>query len=192
MLHRAAVVLTAILLVMAAPVAHAEEGPGYGGTAHELAVVWQPIEQVNLAAGPTLAMADDTELIRTDRLAAQLIVRGVGFRGRSEIELRVGAEDAEVLRVDESGTLEVEVATSTTDVAEPGTSVIAIGRAPSGAARTLVGAVPPLPSGLGPADLVPWVAATGVVLAAMVGWRRRSGGVETEPDPAHGANESGL
>lgn len=192
MLHRVTVALTTILLVTAAPIAHAADGPGYGGTADELAVVWQPVEQVNLAAGPSLAVAADSELIRTDQQSAQLVVRGVGFRGRSEIELRVGAGGTEVLRVDESGTLEAEVGTSTGDVAEPGTSVIAIGRAPSGAARTLVGAVPPLPSGLGPADLVPWVAATAAGLGAIVMWRRRSGGIEAESDPAHGPNESGL
>lgn len=192
MLRHAAVVLTTILLMTAAPVANAEEGPGYGGTADELAVVWQPVEQVNLAAGPTMAVAADSELIRTEQQSAQLVVRGVGFRGRSEIALRVGAEGTEVLRVDESGSLEAEVATSTGDVAEPGTSVIAIGRAPSGAARTLVGAVPPLPSGLGPADLVPWVAAAAAAVGAIVTWRRRSGGIEAKPDPAHGANEPRL
>ena len=190
MQHRVIVLLTTMLLVIAAPAAHAADGPGYGGTADELAVVWQPVEQVNLAAGPS--MAADSELIRTDQQSAQLVVRGVGFRGRSEIELRVGAGSTEVLRVDESGTLEAEVPTSTGDVAEPGTSVIAIGRAPSGAARTLVGAVPPLPSGLGPADLVPWVAGTAAALGAAVMWRRRSGGIEAKPDSAHRANESGL
>lgn len=192
MSRRTIVALTAILAVTAAPAAHAVEGPGYGGTADELAVVWQPVDQVNLAAGPSFALSQDPDLIRTEQEAARLVVRGVGFRGRSEIELRVGAGAADVLRVDESGTLEAEVRAAATEAAAPGTSVIAIGRAPSGAARTLVGAVPPLPSGVGPADIVPWAAVAVAVIATGSVVRRRSDRVEAKPDPAHGADEARL
>ena len=185
-------VVTAFLVVGLAPSAHAVEGPGYGGTADELAVVWQPVDQVNLAAGGAFALAQDPDLIRTEQESARLVVRGVGFRGRSEIELRVGAGTSDVLRVDESGTLEAEIQRDATETAAPGTSVIAVGRAPSGAARTLVGAVPPLPSGVGPADIVPWAAAAAAVVATGYVVRRRSGGIEAEPDTTNGAKEPGL
>jgi hypothetical protein len=93
-----------------------------------------------------------------------LDVFGLGFRGKSEVQVSVGTIDAVTTRVDTTGTLELSVGSAKlSEGPQPGTSVVVQGRAPSGAARTLVGAVPPLPSGTGPADLVPWV--VGAVLA---------------------------
>lgn len=193
MLRRPAVAtLLAAVVAAITPAAVAVEGPGYGGTADELAVVWQPVEQVALAAGARPALMDNPDLIRTGREAARLVIRGVGFRGRSEVELRVGDGSVEQLRVDESGSLDVELQQRQAAQSLPGTSVIAIGRAPSGAARTLVGAVPPLPSGLGPADIVPWVVVAVGGLGSLLAWRRRSDRVEPVPHAADGPDVPGL
>jgi lysozyme family protein len=100
-------------------------------------------------------------------------VYGVGFRGKSEVNLRVGDAKAVNVRVDPNGTLTMDVPHAESADAVPGTSVLALGRGPSGATRTLIGAVPPLPSGLGPAQFVPWIVAVAAALAAGVWAVRR-------------------
>ena len=95
---------------------------------------------------------------------AGLRVGGVGFRGLSVVSVRVGSRPAFLARVDSTGTLVVTAPAAAADAITAGTSVVALGRAPSGTSKTLVGSVPPRPSGTGPVDLVPWV-----VTAALVG-----------------------
>jgi hypothetical protein len=95
---------------------------------------------------------------------SDLHVGGVGFRGLSVVSVRVGSRPAFLARVDSTGTLSVLAPPSAADAISAGTSVVALGRAPSGTSKTLVGSVPPRPNGTGPVDLVPWVA-----LAALIG-----------------------
>jgi hypothetical protein len=96
-----------------------------------------------------------------------LHVGGVGFRGLSEVTVRVGSQPVFVARVDSTGTLSVTAPPSNTDAISAGTSVVALGRSPSGTSKTLVGSVPPRPNGTGPVDLVPWMALA--VLVALSG-----------------------
>ena len=60
----------------------------------------------------------------------------------------------------------------------PRTSVVALGRSPSGTSKTLVGSVPPRPNGTGPVDLVPWVELAALV-ALSGGWLVRRVGTTT-------------
>jgi len=96
-----------------------------------------------------------------------LHVGGVGFRGLSTVTVRVGSQPVFLARVDATGTLSVSAPPSAADAISAGTSVVALGRSPSGTSKTLVGSVPPRPNGTGPVDLVPWVALA--VLVALVG-----------------------
>jgi len=97
------------------------------------------------------------------RQGSGLHVGGVGFRGLSTVTVRVGSQPVFLARVDSTGTLSVTAPPSAADAISAGTSVVALGRSPSGTSKTLVGSVPPRPNGTGPVDLVPWVA-----LAALV------------------------
>jgi hypothetical protein len=155
---------TAALLtgsVMLAPAALAQEGPGYGGTADGLSVSWtEPDRLVAMGAPGT------TVELSASNLA--LDVFGLGFRGRSEVVVTVGTNAPVTTRVDPTGTLDLSVGLEKLEAGpQPGTSVVVLGRAPAGTSRTLVGAVPPVPSGTGPADLIPWI--VGVVLAVAGG-----------------------
>jgi hypothetical protein len=147
------------------PAALAAEGPGYGGTADQLAVSWQEVETI-VAMGPP-----DTPLdLEAGGLALDIF--GLGFRNRSEVVVTVGTNEPVTTRVDPTGTLDLTVGLEQLDAGpQPGTSVVVLGRAPSGTTRTLVGAVPPVPSGIGPADLIPWL--VGVALAGATALRRR-------------------
>lgn len=145
--------------------AHAAEGPGYGGNADELTVTWEESPDVQ-AAGEGLGISGG---------GPELAVFGLGFRGKSEVSVSVGETGTLETRVDQTGTLEAVVpSVRASNTPEPGTSVIVIGRAPSGAIRTLVGAVPPLPSGTSPADLVPFAVLSGLVVVLVVGAVRRT------------------
>ena len=100
---------------------------------------------------------------------AGLRVGGVGFRGLSVVSVRVGSRPAFLARVDRTGTLVVTAPAAAADAITAGTSVVALGRAPSGTSKTLVGSVPPRPSGTGPVDLVPWVI-TAVIVGLLGSW----------------------
>ena len=176
-LRAAAGMVLGLVLVTAVPVAAAgaAEGPGYGGKADKLDVSWsQETEVVTAAAADgapvpqslDIAGGPDPTLLSAGPAGPQLSVFGVGFRGKSDVNLRVGSGRPLDVRVDDAGTLEIEVPRSDSAEAQPGTSVLAQGRGPSGATRTLVGAVPPLPSGTSPAQFVPWLAAIGLVVMA--------------------------
>lgn len=161
-----AAALTALLT--AAPAA-ATEGPGYGGNADALSVSWTTSDEQVLAMG--VRAADD---LRIEGSALRLDLFGLGFRGRSEVSISVGSGAAVSVRVDETGTLDLAVPVERLGAGpQPGTSVVVLGRAPSGTSRTLVGAVPPLPSGVGPAQLVPLLAALLGAAAGALALRRR-------------------
>ncbi len=133
------------------------DGPGYGGTADKLAVSW--------ASGPTTQAAGSTAA------APQRVlhISGVGFRNLSQVSLRVSANSNIATRVDAAGTLSAAVSLPANSPDITGTSVVASGRAPSGTSLTLVGSVPPVPSGMSPAQVVPWVAA--IVGLVLLGYR---------------------
>lgn len=160
-----AAVLTGSVLL--APAALAQEGPGYGGTADELAVSWKQPERI-------IAMGAPGASIELEASGLALDVFGLGFRGRSEVVVTVGTNDPVTTRVDPTGTLELSVGLEDLDAGpQPGTSVVVLGRAPAGTSRTLVGAVPPIPSGKGPADLIPWVVGVALAGAGATALRRR-------------------
>ena len=161
---------TAALLagsVLIAPAALAQEGPGYGGTADELAVTWTEPDRL-------VAMGEPGSTIELEGSNLALDVFGLGFRGRSEVVVTVGTNDPVTTRVDPTGTLDLSVGLQQLDAGpQPGTSVVVLGRAPAGTSRTLVGAVPPVPSGMGPADLIPWIVGVALAGAGATAVRRR-------------------
>jgi hypothetical protein len=103
--------------------------------------------------------------------ASSLRVDGIGFRGLSEVVIQFGSQDPVAVRADQTGTVVADF--PATDAAAPGTTVVAIGRSPSGATRTLVGSVPPLPHGVDLMGLVPWLIAAPVALIALAALARR-------------------
>ena len=166
---RAAAVSTAVLTgsLVLSPAALAAEGPGYGGTADQLAVSWKEAERI-------VAMGAPGTSLDLEESGLALDVFGLGFRNRSEVVVTVGTNDPVTTRVDPTGTLDLTVGLEQLDAGpQPGTSVVVLGRAPSGTSRTLVGAVPPVPSGTGPADLIPWVVALALTGAGVTALRRR-------------------
>ena len=138
-----------------------------------------------------VAMGAPGTTIELDPSGLALDVFGLGFRGRSEVVVTVGTNAPVTTRVDPTGTLDLSVDLEQLDAGpQPGTSVVVLGRAPAGTSRTLVGAVPPLPSGTGPADLVPWIVGAGLVGAGATAVRRRRVAARrresAEPRPARG------
>ncbi len=153
--------------VLLAPAVLAQEGPGYGGTADELAVSWREPERIIAMGAPGTSI----DLVAS---GLALDVFGLGFRGRSEVVVTVGTNDPVTARVDPTGTLDLAVGLEDLDAGpQPGTSVVVLGRAPAGTSRTLVGAVPPIPSGTGPADLIPWIVGVALAGAGATALRRR-------------------
>jgi hypothetical protein len=163
--RRAAAACATALLALWPAVAHAD-GPGYGGTADRLSVHWAG------PSGPTAAGARG----EGGSGSGSLVVSGLGFRGLSTVSIQVGDRGAARTRSDEVGEVRIQVPTAHLATA-PGTSVIAIGRAPSGTTRTLIGAVPPRGHGPSPTDLVVGLAGglAMLLIAARggAGWLRR-------------------
>ncbi len=120
-----------------------------------------------------LPVAADPQL-QNDSLA--LLVRGLGFRGKSAVEVRIGSSAAVVTRADSAGALAVALDPDQIGAAQPGVSVMAVGRNQSGTEVTLFGSVPPVADGSGPMSLVPWAAGA----VALTG----PGAVDASPSPA--------
>lgn len=146
-------------------VAHAE-GPGYGGTADQLSVTWVETQPLAMAAEymgdppgvpPPGSSGGDPNVIDSSAAGPALDVSGVGFRSQSNVSVRVGGGPTEERRTDVSGSLRMKVPADISSQLQPGASVLAIGPSPSGTRRTLVGSIPPRPSGVGPADILPWL-----------------------------------
>jgi hypothetical protein len=180
-LTMAAVVLGAGL----APLPAGADGPGYGGNADALTVLWEGNAQ-----------------------RRGLAVYAVGFRGGSAVRVRVGSETERTVTADPYGAVDLlfTSAAGTSAVAGPsaaaspsaapgiaalagtsaltgtsvlaaatGASVLVTGHTPAGELRTLIGAVPPEMTGRGAAEIVPWVAALAGSLLAGLWLRRRYG-----------------
>ena len=151
------------------PAAPADETPqalSLGGSARGVAAV----VRLPVAADPQL---------QNDALA--LLVRGLGFRGKSAVEVRIGSSAAVVTRADSAGALAVALDPDQIGAAQPGVSVMAVGRNQSGTEVTLFGSVPPVADGSGPMSLVPW-AAGAVALTGLALWTRRRH--QRHPQPA--------
>jgi hypothetical protein len=190
--HRTAAVGGVALALLLGPLPLAvAEGPGYGGDAGQLSVTWEasasdtaPVGGTQPAAASALAIgggargvatvvmiapAGDPQL-QNDALA--LMVRGLGFRGKSEIEVRIGSDQPVKTRANSAGALSVALDPSKLGRAQPGVSVMAVGRNQSGTEVTLFGSIPPVADGSGPMSLVPWGAAA-ITVAGLALWMRR-------------------
>ena len=211
------------LLVGPLPLAVAE-GPGYGGTATQLAVSWEPTTVAAdipdpdattpapapstpasgapvAPAAPEAPIAPEAPLLPADEPLAvtfgggvhgvsaavalpttrdpqlhpdglDLVVRGLGFRGKSKIQVRIGSDQPVVTRADTAGALAVALDPTQLSGAKPGVSVMAVGRNQSGTEVTLFGSIPPLANGSGPMTLVPWAVAS-IAVAGLALWMRR-------------------
>jgi hypothetical protein len=200
------------------------EGPGYGGTAAQLAVSWEPPAQAATVpapdattpaqapstapstapvapAVPEAPIAPDAPLLPADQPQAisfgggvrgvsaafalpatrdpqlhpdgmDLVVRGLGFRGKSKIQVRIGSDQPVVTRADSAGALAVALDPAELTGAKPGVSVMAVGRNQSGTEVTLFGSIPPVADGSGPMTLVPWAVGS-IAIAGLALWMRR-------------------
>lgn len=134
------------LVVLATPGVAAAEGPGYDGRADRLVLKWR-----------------ENAADRAQERARGLEVFGRGFRGGSEVTLRVGAGVERTAVADATGTVSLVV----DEHAHPGATIVAVGQAPSGTAWTLLGSVPSEGATSGPNVLVTVaVAAMGVLALA--------------------------
>ena len=250
-LQRAGVIRTlgvgavcAVLTVGPLPLAFAE-GPGYGGTAGQLAVSWESTSATTslpspdappspapapgsstapvAPAAPEPPIAPEAPLLPADapvamsfgggvrgismavalpaevpaRLPAglptardpqldtkglDLVVRGLGFRGKSAVEVRVGSGEPVVTRADTAGALAVALDPKELTGAKPGVSVMAVGRNQSGTEVTLFGSIPPVADGSGPMTLVPWAVGS-IAVAGLVLWMRRRHALHSDDAP---------
>ena len=121
-----------------------------------------------VSAGVRVPAADPQ--LQNDALA--LMVRGLGFRSKSEIEVRIGSDLPVVTRADGAGALAVSLDPAKLGGAQPGVSVMAVGRNQSGTQVTLFGSIPPVADGSGPMSIVPWAAAS-ITVAGLALWMRR-------------------
>lgn len=122
-----------------------------------------------VGAAFALPPAADPQL-QPDGLA--LMVRGLGFRSKAKIEVRIGSDQPVLARADSAGALAVALDPGRLGGAQPGVSVMAVGRNQSGTEVTLFGSIPPVADGSGPMSLVPWAAAS-IAVAGLAVWARR-------------------
>lgn len=177
--------LAALLVLAAASPVQAAEGPGYGGDAGGLTVTWEtPKSQ---AAAPPPVPDDsggdaprDPSKVALIPDGARLQVDGIGFRGLSEVNIQFGDQKPQPVRADTTGSVSADFLATTAE--SPGTTVVAIGRGPSGAIRTLVGSVPPLPHGPNPMGIVPWLLIIPIIGLAILGTVGRRPRVVGQPE----------
>lgn len=168
-------VATVVLGTGLVPLPASADGPGYGGNADALTVIWE---------------------INAQRRG--LAVYAVGFRGGSSVRVQIGSDAERTVVADPYGAVDLlfiaklastskvkstwKLASAVTPLADgaselsaaTGASVLVSGHTPAGELRTLVGAVPPEMTDRGATELVPWVAAlAGSLLAGL--WLRRRG-----------------
>jgi hypothetical protein len=135
---------------------------------------YQP-DRRSSGAGLTISWADG---------GRELQIVAADFRRRSVAQVRVGSQPWRQVSPDDSGTVKLLVPLQAA-TGQVGTTVVVSGRAVSGAERSLVGGVPPIAVGRGPADLVPWlVAALLIAVAAGAALSRRSRAARAASAPA--------
>lgn len=164
--------LVALFILSSATPVFAAEGPGYGGDAGGLNITWKTPK--NQAAGPPSVPGDSNENAPADPNkvgfvpdGSQLQVEGIGFRGLSEVNIQFGNQKQQPVRADSTGSVSANFLATSQE--SPGTTVVAVGRGPSGAIRTLVGSVPPLPHGPNPMGIIPWLLIIPLVGLAILG-----------------------
>jgi hypothetical protein len=149
------VLAAAVIGAGLAPMPASADGPGYGGDADALSILWG-----------------------SDARTSDVAVYAGGFRGGSAVRVQVGA-DGKSVTADPYGTVDLLLsAVVTSDAAVTGATVLVTGHGPTGQARTLVGAVPPKATGSGMIELLPWAAAlAGSGMSALWLYRRNAVGV---------------
>lgn len=154
----------AVVAIAGLPGQALAEGPGYGGTADQLGVVWWTADDAaGTAAEATAATAEPAQ---TDAI----VVSGVGFLAGSEVILRIGDQTEFAAVVDATGAVRTVVDLQAVDTTvDSGTSVLAVGTTPSGTTLTLVGFVPPRSTIPGRQSLTGQLAILGLLLAALFG-----------------------
>lgn len=162
----------ALFVLFAATPVQAAEGPGYGGDAGGLNVTWKTPKNKAAAPPPVPGDSNENAPANPNKVGlvpdgARLQVDGIGFRGLSQVEIQFGTQEPQPVRADTTGSVSADFLATTADA--PGTTVVAIGRGPSGAIRTLVGSVPPLPYGPNPMGIVPWLLIIPIVGLAILG-----------------------
>jgi len=173
------------------------EGPGYGGTAGGLDIRWEAPGSspgaipavLTTSRGGARAFAariGAAEQPRIQQDVLDLTVRGLGFRAKSAVTVRLGGNSSLVVRADTAGSLAVSIDGSQLGGTDPGVSIMALGRNPAGTQVVLLGSVPPTPGGTGPMALIPWVLLA-VVLVWLARWTARPRSV---PQPV-GRHEAG-
>jgi hypothetical protein len=120
----------------------------------------------------TIIRADGQPALDPDALALE--VNGLGFRAKSEVVVRIGDGAPVTSRSDTAGSLSVAIDPDLLGGTEPGLTVVAIGRGPSGTAVALYGSVPPEPRGIGPMTVIPWLAASIAALSGGLWFRKRA------------------
>lgn len=177
--------LVALFIVSTVTPVFAAEGPGYGGDAGGLNVTWKTPK--NQAAGPPSVPGDSNENAPADPTkvgfvpdGAQLQVAGIGFRGLSAVNIQFGNQEPQPVRADTTGSVSANFLATSAE--SPGTTVVAVGRGPSGAIRTLVGSVPPLPHGPNPMGIIPWLLIIPLIGLAILGTAGRRAPRPTTPE----------
>ena len=176
--------------LVGAGAAHAE-GPGYGGNAGDLTVKWTETSEAISAAPPDVPgqgeTGPDPNKIGLQDANQALTILGMGFRASTAVRIQVGDIANVERKSDQTGTLALDVPAAEVGPDAPGASVLATGLSPSGTTRTLVGSVPPKPSGVGPQNIIPWIAgvfAVGALAYAGQGARKRRAEARTaQPVP---------
>lgn len=156
------------------------DGPGYGGNAGDLTVKWTETSEAISAAPPDVPgqgeTGPDPNKIGLQDANQALTILGMGFRASTAVRIQVGDIANVERKSDQTGTLALDVPAAEVGPNAPGASVLATGLSPSGTTRTLVGSVPPKPSGVGPQNIIPWIAgvfAVGALAYAGQGARKR-------------------
>ncbi len=170
--------LSVVTMVAAASLAGATpasaDGAGYGGNAGQLSVTW--VKPTGAVAAPYVPAdtgpSQDPERVGVVDVGPTLTIVGLGFRQKTVINVQVGEVANLQPKTDVTGTLSVTVPVNTSEAVPTGASVLASGLSPSGTTRTLIGSVPPKPSGLAPSTFVPWFAAAFAAVGAVVLVRR--------------------
>lgn len=163
------VCLLVVVLACSAPSTPAlAEGPGYGGTADELAMRWVRVQTLALASS-----TGDAEVLR---------VEGVGFRARGAVSVRVGSAQETTAFADDTGTLVLELRAGAGRL-EPGSAGIAIGETPGGSVRTLLGTVPPRSDASNRVGTALQAVLLGLAMWAGAAWRKRRVGARVARNP---------